>query len=91
MLWQFMSDNDIPLTNNESEQALRGHVLWCEVNYGTCSLRGEQFRQRILSLVETVKRLGHSHQEWLRAVVRTCSEKTDYLILAESCTSSTCR
>ncbi|MEI4935988.1 IS66 family transposase, partial [Aeromonas caviae] len=42
------------------------------------SHRGEQFRQRILSLVETAKRLGRCPQEWLRAVVRSCIEKTDY-------------
>ena len=91
MLWRFMGDDDIPLTNNEAERALRGYVLWRKGSYGVCSHRGELFRQRILSLVETAKRLGRCPQEWLRAVVRACIEKTDYPIPAELCASSPCR
>ncbi len=91
MLWRFMSDDDIALTNNEAERALRGYVLWRKGSYGVWSHRGEQFRQRILSLVETAKRLGRCPQEWLRAVVRACIEKTDYPIPAELCVSTTCR
>jgi hypothetical protein len=34
MLWRFMSDDDIPLTNNEAERALRGYVLWRKGSYG---------------------------------------------------------
>lgn len=91
MLWRFMSDEDIPLTNNEAERALRGYVLWRKGSYGVCSHRGELFRQRILSLVETAKRLGRCPLEWLRAVVRACIEKTDYPIPVELCASSPCR
>ena len=78
MLWRFMENDEIALTNNEAERALRGYVLWRKGSYGVWSHRGEQFRQRILSLVETAKRLGRCPQEWLRAVVRSCIEKTDY-------------
>lgn len=91
MLWRFMDDDDIPLTNNEAERALRGNVLWRKGSYGVCSHRGELFRQRILSLVETAKRLGRCPQEWLRAIVRACIEKTDYPIPSELCASSPCR
>ncbi len=91
MLWRFMMDDDIPLTNNEAERALRGYVLWRKGSYGVCSHRGELFRQRILSLVETAKRLGRCPQELLRAVVRACIEKTDYPIPVELCASSPCR
>lgn len=72
MLWRFMIDDDIPLTNNEAERALRGYVLWRKGSCEVCSHRGVLFRQRILSLVETAKRLGRFPQEWLRAVVRAC-------------------
>ncbi|ELM3618545.1 IS66 family transposase [Aeromonas sobria] len=91
ILWWFMSDDDIPLTNNEAERALRGYVLWRKGSYGVCSHRGELFRQRILLLVETAKRLGRCPQDWLRAVVRACIEKMDYPIPAELCASSPCR
>lgn len=45
MLWRFMIDDDIPLTNNEAERAQRGYVLWRKGSYGVCSHRGELFRQ----------------------------------------------
>ncbi|BDA13002.1 hypothetical protein KAM348_35090 [Aeromonas caviae] len=54
-------------------------MLWRKGSYGVCSHRGELFRQRILSLVETAKRLGRCPQAWLRAIVRACIEKTDTL------------
>jgi transposase len=88
MLWRFMDDDDTPLTNNEAERSLRGYVLWRKGSYGVCSHGGELFRQRILSLVETAKRLGRCPQKWLHAVVRACIEKTDYPIPVELCASS---
>lgn len=90
MLWQYMTDDDIALTDNEAERAQRGYVLWRKGNYGVWSHRGEQFWQRLLSLVETAKQLGHCPQEWLRAVVRACIEKTDYPIPAELAVSTPC-
>lgn len=83
MLWRFMDSRKIPLTNNEAERALRGYVLWRKGSYGVWSHRGEQFRQRILSLVETAKRLKRSPQEWICAVIKACIEKTDYPIPVE--------
>lgn len=91
MLWRFMGDEDIPLSNNEAERSLRSYMLWRKGSYGVCSHRGELFRQRILSLVETAKRLGRCPPEWLRAVVKACIEKTDYPIPVELCASSPCR
>lgn len=83
MLWRFMEDDAIALTNNEAERALRGYVLWRKGSYGVWSQRGELFRQRILSLVETAKRLSRCPQQWLQTIVRACIEKTDYPIPAE--------
>lgn len=85
MLWRFMNNDDIPMTNNETERVLRGYVLWRKGSYGVCSHRGE------LSLVEMAKQLGSCPQDWLHAVVRACIEKTDYPIPTELCASSPCR
>lgn len=63
-------------------------MLWQQGSYGVCSHRGELFRQQILSLMETAKRLGCCPQEWLRAVVQVCIEKTNYLIPVGLCASS---
>ena len=62
MLWRFMENDEIALTNNEAERALRGYVLWRKGSYGVWSHRGEQFRQRILSLVEMHIPADHEHQ-----------------------------
>ncbi|MBP4031053.1 transposase domain-containing protein, partial [Aeromonas sp. PrichA-15] len=42
----------------------------------------------ILSLIETAKRLGRCPQEWLRAVVSACIEKTDYPLPEELLSTS---
>lgn len=88
MLWRFLENDEIALTNNEAERALRGYVLWRKGSYGVWSHRGELFRQRILSLIETAKRLGRCPQEWLRAVVSACIEKTDYPLPEELLSTS---
>lgn len=86
MLWRFMADDDAPLTNHKAERALRGYVLWRKESHSVWAHRGgggKQIHQRILSLVEMAKRLGRSSQQWRRAVVRSCIEKTNYLIPEE--------
>jgi hypothetical protein len=34
ILWRFMSDDNVPLTNNEAERALRGYMLWRKGSHG---------------------------------------------------------
>ena len=46
MLWCFLENDDIPLTNNAPERVIRGYVLWRKCCYGVRSHRGELFRQR---------------------------------------------
>ena len=55
-LWVFLSSPDIPLTNNEAERCIRGSVILRKISYGTSSERGDQFRSRVLSVVETCKK-----------------------------------
>jgi hypothetical protein len=78
MVWQFESTASLPLTNNEAERTLRGYVLWRKCSYGVWSHRGELFRQRILSLVETAKRLQLNPLEWLQQITRACIERDTY-------------
>lgn len=83
MCWTFLSDNRIPLTNNEAERSLRSYVLWRKGSYGVWSHRGEQYRQRILTIVDTCRKLEANPLEWLRAIVRSVIEKTAYPSLPE--------
>ncbi len=55
-LWVFLSSPGIPLTNNEAERCIRGSVILRKISYGTSSERGDQFRSRVLTVVETCKK-----------------------------------
>lgn len=69
MLWTFMkAPTLIPLTNNTAEQALRPYVIWRKTSFASQSLRGDQFRPIILTVVETCKRLGIDAYQLLREV-----------------------
>ena len=52
-------------------------------SYGVYSHRGELFRQRILTLVESCRKLGANPLQWLRAIAHSVIEKTDYPVLPE--------
>jgi transposase len=83
MCWTFLSNEAIPQSNNEAERTLRCYVFWLKGSYGVWSHRGEQFRQRILTIVESCRKLGANPLQWLRAIVRSVIEKTEYPSLPE--------
>jgi transposase len=71
MCWTFLTNQAIPVTNNEAERSLRSYVLWRKGSYGLWSHRGELFLQRILSIVESCRKLGANPLQWLRDIVRS--------------------
>lgn len=73
----------IRLTNNEAERLLQSFVLWRKGRYGAWSHRGEQFRRRILTIVESCRKIGANPLQWLRAIVRRVIEKTECPSLPE--------
>lgn len=69
MLWTFLrKPRVIPLTNNTAERAIRPYVIWRKMSFASQSLRGDQFRPIILTVVETCKRLGVDAYRLLRKV-----------------------
>lgn len=78
LLWTFLNADNIPLTNNEAERRLRGYVLWRKGSYGVRSHRGELFRGRILSFVETCKLQGLSVFASLRQVISAVIQREPY-------------
>lgn len=69
MLWTFLfKPRVIPLTNNTAERAIRPYVIWRKMSFASQSLRGDQFRPIILTVVETCKRLGVDAYQLLRKV-----------------------
>ena len=68
MLWTFLGQPGIPLTNNTAEQALRPYVIWRKTSFFSQSDRGDEFRARVLTVTETCRRLGISAYNLLRRV-----------------------
>lgn len=76
--WTFLDHPDIPLTNNEAERRLRSYVIWRKVSYGVWSHRGELFRQRILSFVETCRLQDLSPLAALRKITQSVMNRLPY-------------
>ena len=65
MMWTFLQDERIGLTNNTAERAIRPYVIWRKQSYAVQSSQGDRFRPTILTLVETAKRLQINAQVFL--------------------------
>lgn len=55
-LWTFVRIEGVAPTNNEAERDLRHAVILRKLTYGTQSARGSRFVERILSVVETLRK-----------------------------------
>lgn len=77
-LWVFLDYPGTPLTNNEAERCLRGSVILHKICFGTSSYRGEQFRSRVLSVVETCKKRGLSALDVISEIVSAVTAKRPY-------------
>jgi transposase len=77
-LWVFLNHAGIPLTNNAAERDLRGAVIMRKICYGTSSDRGDKFRSRLLSLVETCKKRGKSPFKVLTEIMTAVQQQRPY-------------
>jgi transposase len=68
MLWTFTGREDVPLTHNKAEQALRPYVIWRKSSYSAQSAQGDQFRPQILTVLQTAKRWNLSSLKLLREI-----------------------
>lgn len=75
LCWTFLNHVDIPLTNNTAEQAIRSYVIWRKLSFASQSHQGDQFRPMILSIVETLKRMGVNTAKVLRQICKEGIEK----------------
>lgn len=69
-LWVFLHHPGTPLTNNEAERCIRGSVIMRKISFGTSSDRGDKFRSRVLSVIETCKKRSLSAIEVICTVAR---------------------
>jgi len=68
MYWTFLRDWRIPLTNNYAERQQRSYVIWRKISFFSQSLRGEQFRPMILTVLKTTEQLRLNPVELLTEV-----------------------
>jgi transposase len=69
-LWTFIEVDGVEPTNNTAERALRHAVIWRKLSFGTQSAAGSRFVERMLTVIETCRRVGRSVFAWLTATVR---------------------
>jgi transposase len=68
-LWTWLDVEDGEPTNNAAERALRPAVLWRKSSFGHPSETGEQFVERMLTVVGTLRL---QHRNLWDYLVRTC-------------------
>lgn len=68
-LWAFTKVDGMEPTNNTAERDMRKIVIWRKKSFGTRSLRGEKFVERITSIAETLKRQKKNILSFLEAAI----------------------
>jgi transposase len=81
-LWTFVWEADVEPTNNSAERPLRRAVLWRRRSFGTQSVTGSQFVERILTAVTTLRQQQRDVLDYLTAVCQAalCGEKPPSLL-----------
>jgi arylsulfatase A-like enzyme len=69
-LWTFVDVPGVEPTNNAAERALRHAVIWRKLSFGTQSAAGSRFVERMLTVIETCRRLARNAFAWLTEAVR---------------------
>lgn len=64
-MWCWLTDARVSLTNNLAERLLRYAVIWRKLSYGTDSLAGSRYVERLLSAVGTLHLQNRDAYEYL--------------------------
>jgi transposase len=54
-LWTFLDHENVEITNNAGERALRHAVIWRKLSFGTQSASGSRFLETMLTVIETCR------------------------------------
>ena len=66
-LWTFVYVEDVPPTNNLAEQDLRHAVIWRKTSFGTNSVDGSRFVERILTAAMSLRKQKRNVLDYLTA------------------------
>jgi hypothetical protein len=81
MFWTFAQDpQNIDLTNNQAERDIRPYVCWRKNSYGTQSHRGDQYRARMITIVETLKKQERSAYTFFNELIDATLNRTPDLL-----------
>jgi hypothetical protein len=69
-LWTFIDVEGVEPTNNGAERALRHAVIWRKLSFGTQSVSGSRFVERLLTVIETCRRQQRNAFTWLIEAVK---------------------
>ena len=70
-LWTFMRIEEVEPTNNRAERALRKGVLWRKGSFGSDSINGARFAERMLTVSETLRLQGRNVVDFIEAAIRS--------------------
>jgi len=59
-LWTFLDHENVEITNNAGERALRHAVIWRKLSFGTQSASGSRFLETMLTVIETCRQQKHN-------------------------------
>jgi transposase len=69
-LWRFARTPGLEPTNNLAERMLRPAVIWRKKSFGSSSQAGCHYVERMLSVIETLRRRGHAPLAYLARAVQ---------------------
>lgn len=88
-LWTFIEIQGIEPTNNTAERALRPAVIYRKLSFGTQSVSGSRYLERILTVSETCRQQNRNVFEYLVAAVEAKFAGTPAPSLLPSAQSAT--
>jgi transposase len=68
-LWTFLDTPGVEPTNNHAERTLRGFVIWRKISFGTQSVRGSRYVERIMTVVGSCKLQGRNVVDFLTQAI----------------------
>lgn len=69
-LWVFVEKEGVEPTNNEAERMLRTMVQWRKNSYGCHSVGGCQFAERVMSVIQTLRKQSKNILDYLTAALQ---------------------
>ena len=75
-LWTFAKVEGVEPTNNAAERAVRKGVLWRKGSFGSHSVEGSRFAERMLTVSESLRAQGRSILSFLEQSIHAALNRT---------------